>query len=96
MWLQFNNEEITLLNDALDQCKLHGFKHLLYTRITENSPVNPKHTQTNAVKAANTYFSANDLIIDQYVKWEENGDALVMCWQKVPQSYIEEGCGCGK
>lgn len=98
MWLEFDPEEIDVISEALKECNLHGMNFLLKSKLNNLSPRNIKHSRKNAVKAAQTYFSADDLIIeDDYVKWTEEGDALVLCWQKVPQKFIvEEDCGCNK
>jgi hypothetical protein len=96
MWIYLEKEELQVIEDALKHCGLHGMNFLLRSQLLEPSPVNPRHTKESAVKAAKTYFSASDTIIDDYVKWEPNGDALVMAWQKVSSAYIDEDCGCKK
>jgi DNA gyrase subunit B len=48
-------------------------------------------------KEVEVVIQYNDSIAENiysFVKWDENGDALVMSWQKVPQNYITEDCGC--
>ena len=99
MWVNLEEDEISIIIEALSHCNLHGLNFLLKSKIIEGSPINPKHTKNNAIKAAQTYFSATDLEIkdDAGVEWSENGDALVMSWQLVPHAFIvESDCGCGK
>ena len=97
MWINISEEEYAVISQALNHCNLHGLNFLLKTKRGDYSPHNPKHTRENAVKAAQTYFSANDLIInDDCVQWAEDGNALVMAWQKVPALFIEEKCNCGQ
>jgi len=96
MWFHLEKEEFEMISEALLQCNLHGLNFLLKSQLYELSPVNPFHNKINAVKAAKTYFSASDTIIDDYVRWEDNGDALVLTWQKVPKDYIESDCNCKK
>jgi hypothetical protein len=98
MWIELDSEELDVITEALKHCNLHGMNFLLKSQLNSLSPRNIKHSKKNAVKAAQIYFSADDLMVeDDYVKWTEEGDALVMCWQKVPKEFIvEEDCGCGK
>ena len=96
MWLKVTPEEYQVIISALEHCNLHGLNHLIKSRYLENSPKDVKHTKGNAIKAAQTYFASSDVLINaDYVEWEESGDALVMCWQKVPKEYIEySDCNC--
>ena len=97
MWLELSEEEYGIVRSALEHCKLFGLNFLLKKQNQSRSPKNLKHSSENAIKAANTYFASSDTIVGDYVKWEENGDALVMTWQKVPAIYIEEhDCNCGQ
>jgi hypothetical protein len=97
MHLKLSDEEFVLIIESLRKNNLHGLASIITTQITCNSPINNKHTQGAAVEAAKTYFSADDLVIGENVEWLENGDALVVCQQKVPSNYIQEkNCGCGK
>ncbi len=99
-WIQLSDEELEVIQSALSHLNLHGLNFLLKTQFSTLSPYNIKHNKANAIKAAQTYFSADDLIINEdYVRWESNGDALVMAWQRVPKDYIPEedfDCGCNK
>jgi len=96
MYLKLSDEEFVLINESLQKNNLHGLARLITLQLTEDSPVNNKHTQESAIEAAKIYFAADDLIIGENVEWEENGDALVHCLQKVPSVYLQEkGCGCG-
>jgi hypothetical protein len=94
MWINLEEEEFEVISDVLKHCNLYGLHFLIKQRLAELSPVNPKHTKLGAVKAAQTYFSASDVIIEEdFVKWLPNGDALVMAWQVVPSVYIDsEDC----
>jgi hypothetical protein len=95
MWFYLDKEEFEIIDSLLEQSNLHGLRFMLKSSLSELSPYNPRLTKSAAIKAAITYFSADDLIIESdFVKWDENGDALVMSWQKVPQNYITEDCGC--
>ena len=99
MWINVSEEEYAVITQALEHCNLYGLSFLMRTKRGDYSQVNINHTRENAVKAAQTYFSANDLIIENdCVRWTDDGDALVMAWQKVPAIFIEEqkagGCGC--
>jgi hypothetical protein len=99
MWIDLSDEEIQIITETLKHCNLHALNFNVRSKLVNFSLDNPKLLRKNAVKAAQTYFAADDLIIeDDYVKWTEEGDALVMCWQKVEKSYIETepDCGCGK
>jgi len=101
MWIDLSDEEIQIITETLKHCNLHAFNFSIRSKLVNFSLDNPKLLNKNAFKAARTYFSADDLIIeDDYVKWDEDGNALVMCWQKVPKEYINEqelgGCGCNK
>jgi hypothetical protein len=98
MWIDLSEQEINLIAECLKHCNLHGMHLNLRTKLIDFNINNPEQRNKNAVKAAQTYFSADDLIIeDDYVKWTDEGDALVMAWQKTPKEYIiEEDCGCGK
>jgi hypothetical protein len=100
MWINLSKEEFDIIINALQHCNLYGLSFALKHQTNESSPLNTKHTKLNAIKAAQTYFSANDLIIkEDCVEWTEEGDALVMAWQKVPSAFIEEAnsdCGCNK
>jgi hypothetical protein len=95
MWLELSEEEYNIIKSALEQCNLFGLNYLLKKQLNGKSTKNVKHIPENAIKAANTYFSSSDTIIDNHVRWDENGDALVMTWQRVPSVYIQEhDCGC--
>lgn len=101
MWIHLEDQEYEVISELLRNSNLHGLDFLIRTRLSEISPANPQHTKAAAVLAAQTYFSANDLIIENdFVKWDKNGDALVMAWQKVPSAYIPQStnfdCGCSK
>lgn len=96
MWFYLEQEELDVIIEALKHSNLHGLNFLIKSQFAERSPVNPKHTKEKAAEAAKTYFSASDLEMDTYVRWDENGDAKVMAWQHVPKEYILEDCGCGK
>ena len=98
MWIELSDEEYDVICSVLEHCNLNGLNFLLRSKLHEVSPVNSKHNKPNAVKAAQTYFSASDLVIEEgaSVKWTPEGDALVMGWQITPKAYIEEhDCGCG-
>lgn len=96
MWFFLEQEELDVILEALKHSNLHGLSFLMKSQVSERSHVNPKHSKENAVEAAKVYFSASDLEIDNYVRWQDNGDAKVMAWQLVPKGYISEDCGCGK
>ena len=99
MWIHFEKEEFEVIESLLEQSGLNGLKALIKAQLYQHSPRNFKHTAENAITAAQTYFSASDLVIDEYVKWDTNGDAFVMSWQKVPKEFILEknsDCGCNK
>ena len=99
MWIDLSEEEIQIITETLQHCNLHGLNFNIRSKLVDFSLDNPKLLKKNAIKAAQTYFSADDLIIeDDYVKWTDEGDALVMCWQKVEKAFIAESedCGCNK
>lgn len=96
MWIKLEKEEFELISDLLAKNNLHGLNYMIKSRLSEISPKNIKHDKQAAIKAAKTYFAADDLTInDDFVLWDDNGDALVMSWQKVPSAYlIESDCNC--
>lgn len=96
MWIKLEQEEFELISDLLSKNNLHGLNYMIKSRLSEISPKNMKHNKQSSIKAAQTYFAAEDLIInDDFVLWEDNGDALVMAWQRVPSAYlIESDCNC--
>lgn len=99
MWIKLNSEEMDVVLKCLKQCNLHGMMLLLEKQLLKTSPLNFKHKDKNAIKAAQTYFSCNDLIFhdDSYVMWDEEGNAWIMGWQKIDKDFItEEDCNCGK
>lgn len=97
MWLRLDKDAVEIIKEALSRCNLHGFLFLFKQEVSRFSPYNIKHTREMVKKAAETYFSSDDLVFDDYVKWEPSGDAYIMSWQKVPKEYlVEEDCGCGK
>lgn len=95
--MKIEQEEWDIISELIYQHNLHGLNYLILSRIESRSPLNKKHTRAGAIKAAQTYFSSSDTIIeDDFVKWDEEGNAMVLTWQKVPSAFIvEEDCGCG-
>ena len=65
MWINLEDEEFEIVCDVLKHCNLFGLHFLIKQRLAELSPVNPKHTKLGAIKAAQTYFSSNDVIIEE-------------------------------
>ena len=61
MWINISEEEYAVISQALIHCNLHGLNFLIKTKRGDFSPMNIKHTRENAIKAARTYFSSNDL-----------------------------------
>jgi|688.fasta_scaffold09792_19 hypothetical protein len=100
MWIQFSAQEIDLIESALLACGLDTLKDSISGRVLNDyqSPVNRQHTRKQAVKAAQTYFSSDDTFIENdYVRWDKDGNALVLVWQKVPKDMIEDAdCNCLK
>jgi len=98
MWIDLSQEEIEIITETLKHCNLHALNFNFRTKLLDFCLDNPRLLNKNAIKAAQTYFSADDLIIENdYVKWTDEGDALVMSWQKVPKNFInEENCGCNQ
>lgn len=96
MYIKLSGEEFVVVCELLRKNNFHGLANIITSQLTANSPKNNKHTQESALEAARIYFSAEDLIVGNNVEWEENGDALVHCLQKVPASFLQEkDCGCG-
>lgn len=98
MWVELEQDEFEIIDALLANANLHGIRSLLLQNKNSICPYNPKLTNQAAISAAQTYFSADDLTINEdYVKWDKSGNAEVLAWQKVPIEYIkEEDCGCGK
>jgi hypothetical protein len=98
MWVYFEKEEFEVIESLLEQSGLNGLKALIKAQLFQDSPKNLKHKKNGAIDAAKTYFAANDLEIDDYVKWDNDGNAHVLSWQKVPKEFIVENsdCGCKK
>ena len=100
MWLYLEDEEFDIIDDTLTNANLLGLRALIRLNKSNQCPYNPSLNMSNAIEAAKTYFSSDDVIIENdYVKWDKECNALVMVWQKVPSQYIPEGdfdCGCGK
>jgi hypothetical protein len=100
MWIYLEDDEFSIITEALEHLNLHGLNFIINSKLLKYSPYNLNHTRENAVKSAQTYFSADDLEInDDYVRWDKSGDALVMAWQRVPKEFIPEDefdCGCSE
>jgi hypothetical protein len=98
MWVHFEKEEYEVIESLLEKSGLEGLKALIKAQFYQQSPTNYKHTRENALQAAKTYFSATDLSMDEYVKWDLEGNAYVMAWQMVPKDFIVENndCGCSE
>lgn len=99
MWLKLSEDELNVIKMTLKQCNLLGMLLLIEKQLLKTSPLNYKHKDKSAIKAAQTYFSATDLVFndDEYVQWDEDGNAWVMGWQKIDKDFIsEEDCNCGK
>jgi hypothetical protein len=100
MILNLDREQIIIIQELLLRHNLFGLNSMINDQLTLAHPNNPKLTNTNALKAAETYFSANDISFENFAKWDDEENAYVLSWQKIPRIYIEEqaqgGCGCGK
>lgn len=100
MYVNLDDEQLLIIQELLIRHNLNGLNALINEQLLSHHPNNNKLTNENAMKAANTYFSADDISFENYAKWDDEENAYVLSWQKVPRAYIEEqekgGCGCGK
>jgi len=97
MHLNLDREQIIIIQELLLKHNLYGLNSLINDQLKNTHPNNTKLTNANAYKAANTYFLADDIQFEEFAKWDDDENAYVLAWQKVPRAYIEEGgCGCGQ
>ena len=69
MYVNLDDEQLLIIQELLIRHNLNGLNALINEQLLSHHPNNNKLTNENAMKAANTYFSADDISFENLFRF---------------------------